>query len=135
MMNSLRLPILVRLLQGDVPVAIGTNMVIGLLTALVGVGTAYTQGSGFDLLSLAVVGPPTILGSYLGAGMTGRLSKETLKRMLGWVIASLGVLMLLEGAWKATRHRDLQPPPQTPVEARELEEETDEWFDEPDWAH
>ncbi len=135
MMNGLRLPVLVRLLQGNVAVAVGTNMAIGLLTALVGVAAAWAVGSGFDPVSLAVVGPPTILGSYLGAAVTGRLSKETLQRALGWLIAVLGLLMTLEGFWKATRPRDLQPPPQTPAEARELEEETDEWFDEPDWAH
>jgi uncharacterized membrane protein YfcA len=134
MMNSLRLPMLVRLLRGDVAVAVGTNMAVGLLTALVGVGAAWTVGSGFDLLCLAVVAPPTALGSYLGAGVTGRLRKETLQRVLGWVIAVLGVLMILEGCWRATRHRDLQPPPQTPAEVRELEDETDEWLDEPDWA-
>jgi uncharacterized membrane protein YfcA len=135
MMNSLRLPVLVRLLRGDVPVAVGTNMAIGLLTALVGVGAAWAVGSGFDLLALVVVGPPTVLGSYLGAGVTGRLDKETLRRVLGWVIAVLGLLMIGEGFWKATRHRDLQPPPSNPTELRELEEETDEWPDEPDWAH
>jgi uncharacterized membrane protein YfcA len=134
MMNGLRLPVLVRLLRGDVPVAVGTNMAIGLLTALVGVAAAWAVGSGFDLLSLAVVGPPTVAGSYLGAAMTGRLRKETLRRALGWVIASLGLLMVVEGLWKATRARDLQPPPQTPAQVRELEEETDEWLDEPDWA-
>jgi uncharacterized membrane protein YfcA len=135
MMNGLRLPVLVRLLRGDVAVAVGTNMVIGLLTAVVGVAAAWAVGSGFDLLALAVVGPPTVLGSYLGAGLTGRLRKETLQRLLGWVIAVLGVLMIAEGGWRATRHRDLQPPPHSPEEARELEEETDEWLDEPDWAH
>jgi hypothetical protein len=134
MMNGLRLPVLVRLLQGNVPVAVGTNMTIGSLTAVVGVVTAWTMGSGFDLIALAIVGPPTILGSYLGAALTGRLSKETLQRMLGWVIAILGLLMIVEGFWKATRPRDLQPPPQTPVEAQELDEETDEWLDEPDEA-
>jgi uncharacterized membrane protein YfcA len=134
MMNGLRLPVLVRLLRGDVPVAIGTNMAIGLVTALVGVGAAWAVGAGFDLLCLAVVGPPTLLGSYLGAGLTGRLRKETLQRILGWVIAVLGLLMILEGFWRATRVRDLQPPPHTPAEERELEEETDEWFDEPDVA-
>jgi uncharacterized membrane protein YfcA len=134
MMNSLRLPVLVRLLRGDVPAAVGTNMAIGLLTALVGVAAAWGVGSGFDLLALAVVGPPTVVGSYLGAAATGRLRKETLQRAVGWVIAVLGLLMVLEGAWKATRPRDLQPPPQTAAEERELEEETDEWFEEPDWA-
>ncbi len=135
MMNSLRLPVLVRLLRGDVPVAVGTNMAIGLLTALVGVAAAWAVGSGFDLPALAVVGPPTILGSYLGAALTGRLSRATLQRVLGWLIAALGLLMVLEGFWKATRPRDLQPPPHTPAEMRELEEETDEWPDEPEWAH
>jgi uncharacterized membrane protein YfcA len=135
MMNGLRLPVLVRLLRGDMPLAIGTNLAIGLLTALVGVAAAWAVGSGFDLLSLAVVGPPTVLGSYLGAGVTGRLRRETLQRVLGRVIAVLGVLMILEGLWKATRPRDLQPPPQTPAEVVELEEEEDEWFDEPDWVH
>ena len=134
MMNGLRLPVLVRLLRGDVAVAIGTNMAIGLLTALVGVGAAWAVGSGFDLLCLAVVGPPTLLGSYLGAGLTGRLRKETLQRVLGWLIAVLGFLMILEGFWRATRPRDLQPPPHTPAQERELEEETDEWLDEPDAA-
>jgi uncharacterized membrane protein YfcA len=135
MMNGLRLPVLVRLLRGEVAVAVGTNLAIGLLTALVGVAVAWAVGSGFDPLALAVVGPPTVLGSYLGAAATGRLSKEALQRALGWLIAALGLLMVLEGLWKATRPRDLQPPPQTPAEVRELEEETDEWFDEPDWAH
>jgi uncharacterized membrane protein YfcA len=134
MMNGLRLPVLVRLLRGEVAVAVGTNMAIGLLTALVGVVAAWAVGSGFDLLALAVVGAPTILGSYLGATLTGRLSKETLQQVLGWVIAVLGLLMILEGFWKATRPRDLQPPPQTSAEVQELEEETDEWFDEPEWA-
>jgi uncharacterized membrane protein YfcA len=135
MMNGLRLPVLVRLLHGDVPVAIGTNMAIGFLTALVGVGSAYAVGSGFDLLALAVVGPPTILGSYLGAALTGRLRKETLRRALGWLIAVLGLLMIGEGFWRATRHRDLQPPPHTPAELQELEDEMDQWFDEPEWTH
>jgi uncharacterized membrane protein YfcA len=134
MMNGLRLPMLVRLLRGDVPVAIGTNMAIGLLTALVGVMVAWTLGSGIDLPALAIVGPPTILGSYLGAALTGRLRKETLQRVLGWLIAALGLLMIVEGFWRATRYRDLQPPPQTPAESRELEDETDEWFEEPEWA-
>ncbi len=136
MMNGLRLPMLVRLLRGDMPVAVGTNMAIGFLTSVVGVLAGWAVGSGFDLMALVIVGPPTVLGSYLGAALTGRLSKERLRRALGWSIAVLGFLMMLEGFWKATRPRDLQPPPQTPVEERELERETDawfdEWFDEPD---
>jgi uncharacterized membrane protein YfcA len=122
-------------LEGNMQVAVGTNMAIGALTATVGMTTAWIMGSGFNLLALAIVGPPTIAGSYLGAALTARLSKQTLQRLLGWMITILGFLMMLEGLWKETRPRDLQPPPQTPAEARELEDETDEWFEEPDWAN
>jgi uncharacterized membrane protein YfcA len=133
MMSSLRMPVVLRLLRGDVPVAVGSNMAIGLLTALVGVSTAWVLGSGLDLLALAVVGPPTMLGGYLGAVLTGRLRKETLQYLLGWAIAATGLLMVVQGAWKATRARDLQPPPHTAAEAYELEHEEDEWPDWPNW--
>jgi hypothetical protein len=55
--------------------------------------------------------------------------------VLGWMITILGFLMILEGLWKETRPRDLQPPPLNFIEAQELEDETDEWFEEPDWAN
>jgi uncharacterized protein len=135
MMNSLRLPVLVRLLQGDMPTAVGSNMAIGLLTAIVGVFSAWFAGSAFDVACLAVAGPPTLLGSYLGATVTGQLRKETLQRALGWMVAGTGFLMLFQGGWRATRQREMQPPPQTPAEVQALEDETDEWFDEPEWAH
>jgi uncharacterized membrane protein YfcA len=133
MMNGLRLPVLLRLLRGDMEAAIGNNMAIGLLTALVGVAAAWVAGSSFDPTALAIVGCPTILGGYLGAVLTGKLRKETLRRAVGWAVALSGLLMVVQGCWRATRPRDLQPPPHTPSEARELEEETDEWPDEPEW--
>ena len=133
MLSSLRMPVVLRLLRGDVPVAVGSNMAIGLLTALVGVSTAWVLGSGLDLLALAVVGPPTMLGGYLGAVLTGRLRQETLQYLLGWAIAATGLLMVVQGAWRATRARDLQPPPHTAAEAYELEHEEDEWPDWPNW--
>jgi uncharacterized membrane protein YfcA len=130
MMSSLRVPMMIRLLKIDPKVAVGSNMAIGFLTGLVGAVTSLTAGGDFDLAVLAFVGPPTMLGSALGARVTGRLRKETVQRLLGGTIAVLGLVMIIEGGWKATRARDLQPPPHTPVEAKELEEEEDEW---PDW--
>jgi uncharacterized membrane protein YfcA len=111
-------------------VAVGSNLAIGFLTALAGAATSWWAGGGFDLLALAVVGPPTMLGGYLGALLTGRLRKEVMQRLLGWVVAALGVLMVAQGCWKATRGRDLQPLPHTQAEERELEDEEDEW---PEW--
>jgi uncharacterized membrane protein YfcA len=130
MMSSLRLPVMLRTMKLDPRVAVGSNMAIGFLTALVGAVAAYWAGGHLDFLVLAAVGAPTMLGGYMGALLTGRLRKETVQRLLGWTVAALGVLMVAQGCWKATRGRDLQPEPQTNEEWRELDEEDDEW---PDW--
>jgi uncharacterized membrane protein YfcA len=132
MMSSLRLPVMVRVLKIEPHVAVGSNMVIGFLTAAVGALSSWWLGAGFDLPALLVVGPPTMLGSYLGARLTGRLNREALQRWLGGVIAVMGLVMFGQGFGKITRARDLQPPPGTPEEARQLETEDDEWPDWPD---
>jgi uncharacterized membrane protein YfcA len=130
MMSSLRVPMMIRLLRIDPKVAVGSNMAIGFLTAAVGAFTSWRAGGGFDPLALAVVGAPTMLGSYLGALVTGRLRKEAVQRILGWTIAGMGLLMVVQSGWKPTRARDLQPAPETAAEAQELEDEEDEW---PEW--
>jgi uncharacterized membrane protein YfcA len=130
MMNSLRLPVMIRLLKLDPRVAVGSNMMIGFFTALVGALSSWWVGGGFDLAALLVVGPPTMLGSYIGARLTGWLRKETLQRLLGAVIAVMGLVMFAQGFAKTTRMRDLQPKPETEIEQQRLEHEDDEW---PDW--
>jgi uncharacterized membrane protein YfcA len=130
MMSSLRLPMMIRLLQIDPRVAVGSNMAIGFLTAAAGAVSSWLGGGGFDLPSLLIVGPPTMLGGYLGALLTGRLRKETVQRLIGWTVAGLGLVMVVQGGWKATRARDLQPIPHSAEEAHELDEEEDEY---PDW--
>jgi hypothetical protein len=130
-MGSLRLPMMVRLLKIDPPVAVGSNLVIGFLTAAVGAVASLVLGGGFHLMALLIVGPPTMLSSYLGARLTGRLGKETLQRLLGATIAVLGLVMFVEGFGKATRTRDLEHPPQTWQEKQLLQGEHDEW---PDWS-
>src|SRR5262249_28161322 len=84
-------------------VAVGSNMAIGCLTAFSGALTALCLGGGLDLLTLALVAPPTCLGGYLGARLTGRFRKETLQRLVGWTIAATGLLMVGQGAWPAAR--------------------------------
>lgn len=130
MMSSLRVPMMIRLLRIDTRVAVGSNMAIGFLTAAVGAVTSYFAGGGFDPLALAVVGPPTMLGSYLGARLTGRLKKETLQHWLGCTIAVLGLVMAVEAFWRETRPRDLQRPPHDAVEIEEMDDERDEL---PEW--
>jgi uncharacterized membrane protein YfcA len=129
MMSSLRLPMLVKVMKIDPRVAVGSNMLIGFFTAAAGAASSWWLGAGFDLPALLVVGPPTMLGGYLGAKLTGVLRKETLQRVLGAVIAVMGVAMFTQGFFKPARLRDLQTPPANEAQAAIQENEDDEWPD------
>ena len=94
MLGTMRLPMMIRLLRIDPGVAVGSNMVIGCLTAITAAVTAWAAGGGLHPLSVLIVGPPTILGSYLGARKTGKLSPQSLKRLVGWVVGVTGLFMI-----------------------------------------
>jgi len=105
MLGTLRLPMMIRYLGIDPKVAVGTNMLIGCLTALTAAITAWANpNSGLDLLAVLIVGPPTVLGSYLGAKQTARVSKETLKGWVGATVAFSGLFMIGE-ATESKLHR------------------------------
>lgn len=93
MLGTIRLPMMIKWLKVDPAVAVGSNLVIGCATAVAAAVTAWGAGGGLHPLSVLVVGPPTVLGSYLGARKTGRLSAAKLKRLVGWVVAGSGVFM------------------------------------------
>jgi uncharacterized membrane protein YfcA len=101
MMGSMRLPMMIRWLRIDPRVAVGSNMAVGCLTALGGTAAYWWQGGNFHWLPVAVVGPPTILGGWLGARWTGQFRKESLVRLVGWTVLLTGLGMAGQGAWKA----------------------------------
>ncbi len=98
MLGSLRLPLMMRMLRIDAKVAVGSNLAIGCLTALVGATTWFATGRnvpwGPVLAALLVVVPPTMVGGYLGGWLTGRISKEGVKKLAGVLIAVTGLLMV-----------------------------------------
>ena len=94
MLGTIRLPMMIKWLRIDPAVAVGSNMVIGCVTAVAAAVTAWGAGGGLHPLSVLIVGPPTILGSYLGARKTGRLSPAKLKRLVGWVVTASGLFMM-----------------------------------------
>jgi uncharacterized membrane protein YfcA len=100
MLGSLRLPMMIRWLKIDPKVAVGTNMAIGCLTALVGAVALWPKGEGLYLFPLLIVIPPTVLGAYLGAYFTGRVRKESLQGLVGATVVLAGVVMAAEGVWK-----------------------------------
>jgi uncharacterized membrane protein YfcA len=98
MLGSLRLPMMIRVLKIDAGVSVGTNMVIGCVTAFAGAGSLWPHGESFPLVPLLIIVPPTILGGYLGAYMTGKFRKEVLQRLVGCTVVLTGLGMAVEGA-------------------------------------
>lgn len=124
MLGSLRLPMMIRYLKMDPKEAVGTNMVVGCLTALVGSVTGWLAGDGrMPWLVMAVVAPPTILGSWLGAWLTGRISKQAVQKFAGAVVAVTGVLLVGQGVVGTAKKPESALPPI--VE----EWDYDDWFD------
>jgi uncharacterized membrane protein YfcA len=121
MLGTIRLPMMIRWLRIDPAVAIGTNMLIGCATAVAAAVTAWLAGGGLHPLSVLIVGPPTILGSYLGARKTGKLSPKALKRLVGWVVAASGLFMVALATPALFRRPDAAPPPErNPAPIEEL---------------
>src|SRR5205823_6797624 len=112
MLGSMRLPMMLRWLRIDPKVAVGSNMVIGCLTAFAAAATAWAAGevkgvAVMNWAALAFVAPPTILGSYLGARKTGTISPQKLKAWVGGVVAFTGLFM----AGQATQSLFRRPTP------------------------
>jgi uncharacterized membrane protein YfcA len=143
MLGTIRLPMMIKWLRIDPGVAVGSNMVIGCLTAVAAAVTAWAAGGGIHPLSVAILGPPTILGSYLGARKTGRLSPAALKRLVGWVVGLSGVFMTGLAVPALVRGPESpRPPARTPAPIEhlpdlrpeaprppELPGMMDDWFD------
>ncbi len=124
MLGSLRLPMMIKYLRMDPKEAVGTNMVVGCLTALVGSTTAFFAGDGgMPWLVMAVVIPPTMLGGWFGGVLTGRISKESVQKFAGVVVTLTGILLVGQGVVGTVRR------PHQAVPALVEEWEYDDWFD------
>lgn len=102
MLGSLRLPVMIRLLRIDPTIAIGTNMGIGCLTALGGAISLWPHNEALPVWPLLIVVPPTILGGYLGARLTGWLPKNVLCYLVGLTIVLAGMIMFVEGIYRVS---------------------------------
>jgi uncharacterized membrane protein YfcA len=100
MLGSVRLPMMIRLLKVDPRVAVGTNMAVGCLTAMAGACFLWPGGQNFDVWTLVIVAPLTILGGYWGSRCTGKFRKESLQFLVGCTVALTGLGMVAEGVWR-----------------------------------
>jgi uncharacterized membrane protein YfcA len=132
MLGSLRLPMMIRWLRIDPRVAVGSNMAIGCLTGLVGAATTFLTATGLPWreigAAIAILAPPTVLGGWLGGWLTGRLKKETVQRLAGWIIGVTGVWMVGQGLVPELRKSAHVPA----LLDEEYHEQPFEWFDADD---
>ncbi|MCA9654575.1 MAG: sulfite exporter TauE/SafE family protein [Myxococcales bacterium] len=97
LLGTLRLPAMMRLGVHPAKV-VGTNLAIGAATGLFAGVAALVDGT-VDPWAFAVITPATMLGAYLGASATGRLDKNTLRRLIAWSLLGVGLWMAAEPWW------------------------------------
>jgi uncharacterized membrane protein YfcA len=93
MLGSLRLPAMIRIMKMSPGIASGTNMVIGVSLGVFGFIGHLLHGE-VDLPILVAMGIPGIVGTYIGAHFTGRISPSALLRLMGLVLATVGLILM-----------------------------------------
>ena len=94
-LGQLRLPAMMNVLGVEPRIAAGTNLAIATFTGLFGF-IGHILHWRIDFLLLVAMGSMAMLGSYLGAKYTGKVSPGTLRRWMGAVriITSLPIFWL-----------------------------------------
>ncbi len=93
LLGSVRLPLMVRILRADPRVAAGSNMLIGMVMGALGWVGHLLYGQ-FDWKLLLILGPTAIVGSYLGARLTGRIDRNLLILVMGAALTGSGIMLL-----------------------------------------
>lgn len=97
-LGSLRLPAMLRRLKMDPRQAAGTNLVVGLFLGLSGFFGHLLRGEQ-DWPVLLVMVPTGMLGTFVGARLTGRARLSVLLGTMGVVLMVVGALLVWEG-WR-----------------------------------
>lgn len=91
-LGSIRLPSMISILKMDPKVAVGTNLasatVMGAFALL-----GHIINNEVDYLTLAVMGSTAMIGGYMGAKFTNRLSVKKLKAIIGLVLIVVSLFM------------------------------------------
>jgi uncharacterized membrane protein YfcA len=96
-LGTLRMPALVRSVGLDVRSAAGTNLIVGFFLGVAGFAThAVSGGIEWPILVAGLAG--ALPGGWLGARATGRVSENTLRLALGFVLVVVGAVFAVEAA-------------------------------------
>ena len=95
-LGSVRLPLIIRVLQVDPRIAAGSNLFIGMIMGALGwIGHLFNEPT--NLALLLILGVPAVAGSYIGARLTGRISVNLLLLIMGGLLTASGAMMLWRG--------------------------------------
>ena len=93
-LGSIRLPAIIYILQIDPRKAAGSNLFIGFFIGIMGwIGHAYLKQVNYSLL--LTMGLTGMIGSYIGAMFTGKVSLNKFVLILGVVLFIVGILLLI----------------------------------------
>ena len=93
-LGSIRLPAIIYILQIDPRKAAGSNLFIGFFIGIMGwIGHAYLKQVNYSLL--LTMGLTGMIGSYIGAMFTGKVSLNKFVLILGIVLFIVGVLLFI----------------------------------------
>jgi uncharacterized protein len=93
-LGSIRLPAMIKILKTEPKIAVGTNMLISSVMGMSGfIGHAISNEVNF--LYLIILGPSAMIGGFLGARYTNRLSPTNLKRLIGIVLAIVAATIFI----------------------------------------
>ncbi len=95
-LGSLRLPLMIRLLKINPRRAAGSNLVVGAALGVFGFVGHGIHGE-VDLPLLLSMASTGMIGSYVGARYTGRVSVRALVLVLAWVLLVVGIILVVRG--------------------------------------
>ena len=95
-LGSLRLPALIRVLRMDPRAAVGTNLTIGFAMGSVG-WIGHVSGGRVDYPIMLLMAAAAVVGSYIGAQFTGKVTLDRLIKAVGAVLLVIGLMLL----WRA----------------------------------
>jgi uncharacterized protein len=93
-LGSIRLPTMIKILKTEPKIAVGTDILISSTMEMFGfIGHLISYGMNF--LYLIILGPSAMIGGFLGARCTNRLSPTNLKRLIGIVLAIVAATIFI----------------------------------------
>jgi uncharacterized protein len=93
-LGSIRLPAMIKIFKTEPKIAVGTNMLISSVMGMSGF-IGHLINNEINLFYLIILGPSAMIGGFLGAKYTNRLSPSTLKKLIGIVLAIVAITIFI----------------------------------------